>query len=56
MVGNRPQTIMPFMVFSVRCVISVTHPILRHMLGYTYDQQLHHYCHLMTLDVQVHLA
>ena len=25
------------------------------MLGYTYDRQLHHYCHLMTLGVQVQL-
>ena len=32
---------------------SVTYPILRHMLGYTNDQQLHHCCHLMTLGVHV---
>jgi hypothetical protein len=34
---------------------SVTYPILRHMLGYSVDQQLHHECHLMTLGVQVRL-
>ena len=36
-------------------VFSVTYPILRHMLGYTNDQQLHHCCYFMTLGVQVHL-
>ena len=36
-------------------VCSVTYPIWRCMLGYTDDQQLHHYCHLTTLDIQVHL-
>ena len=34
---------------------SVTCANLRHMLGYTNDQQLHAECHLMTLGVQVHL-
>ena len=43
------------MAFSVTCVISVTCPILRCVLGYTNGQQLHHKCHLMTLGVQVHL-
>ena len=38
-----------FMVFSVTC------PILRHMLGYTNKQQLHHECHLMSLGVQAYL-
>ena len=38
---------MLFMVFSV--------PILRRMLDYTNDQQPHHYDHLMTLGIQVHL-
>ena len=33
--------------------ISVTYPILMHMLGYIDDQQLHHNCHLMTLGIQV---
>ena len=28
------------MVFSVTCVISVTYHVLRHMLGYTNDQQI----------------
>ena len=32
---------------------SVTYPILRRMLRYSVDQQLQHYCHLMTLGVQV---
>ena len=32
-----------------------TNPTLRHMLGYIDGQQLHHECHLMTLDVQVRL-
>jgi hypothetical protein len=32
---------------------SVTYPNLRHMLGYTNDQQLHAECHLLTLGVQV---
>ena len=32
----------------------VTFPILRHILGYTNDQQLHQYFHLMTLRIQVH--
>ena len=35
------------MVFSVTCVIVSFYLILRPMLGYTNDQQLHHYCHLM---------
>ena len=34
---------------------SVTYLILRRMLGYTNDQQIDHYCHLMTLGIQVHL-
>ena len=34
---------------------SVTYPILRRMLGYTNDQQLHHQCHLTTLGIQVRL-
>ena len=34
---------------------SVTYLILRRMLGYTNDQQLHHQCHLMTIGVQVRL-
>ena len=34
---------------------SVTYPILGHTLGYTNDQQLHQYCHLMALGVQVGL-
>ena len=33
---------------------SVTDPILRHILCYTNDQQLHHQCHLMILSIQVH--
>ena len=32
---------------------SVTYPILKYMLRYTNDQQLHHYCHLMAFGVQV---
>jgi hypothetical protein len=36
-------------------VFSVTYPILRRMLGYTNDQQLHHQCHLTTLGIQVRL-
>jgi hypothetical protein len=32
---------------------SVTYPILRRMLSYTNDQQLHHQCHL--IGIQVHL-
>ena len=42
------------MVLNVTCAV-VTYPILRHMTGYTNDQQLHHNCHLMTLDIQVRL-
>jgi len=34
-----------FMMFSVICLI------LRRMLGNTYDQQLQHECHLMTLGI-----
>ena len=34
---------------------SVTYPILRRMLGYVYDQHLHHQCYLMSLDIQVRL-
>jgi hypothetical protein len=34
---------------------SVTYPILRRVLGYTNDQQLDHYCHPMTLGIQVRL-
>jgi hypothetical protein len=30
-----------------------TYPNLRRMLGYTNDRQLHHYFHLMTLDIQM---
>ena len=37
------------MVFQCHMCNNVTYPILRHMLGYTDDQQLHHYCHLTTL-------
>jgi hypothetical protein len=43
------------MVFSATCVIVSLTPILRHMLGYTDDLQLHHKCHLMTLGVHMHL-
>jgi hypothetical protein len=32
---------------------SVTDPILMHMLGYTYNQQLHHLGDLMALGIQV---
>ena len=32
---------------------NVTYAILRHVLGYTDDQQLHHLFHLMTLGAQV---
>ena len=31
-----------FMVFNVTCIIGVTYPILRRMLGSTNDQQPHH--------------
>ena len=34
---------------------SVTYSSLRRMLGYTNDQQLHHYFHLMTFGIQVRL-
>ena len=34
---------------------SATYPKVRCMIGYTNDQQLHHYFHLMTLDIQMHL-
>jgi hypothetical protein len=34
---------------------NVTYPILRCMLGYNVDYQLHHKYHLMKLDVQVRL-
>ena len=32
---------------------SITYPILRHLLGYTHDQQFQHYCHLVTLGIQM---
>ena len=32
---------------------SVPYPILRHMISYTNDQQLHQYCHLMTTCIKV---
>jgi hypothetical protein len=45
---DMPNSTTPCMESSVTC------PILRHILGYTNDQQLHHKCHLMTLGVRVH--
>jgi hypothetical protein len=42
--------------FCATCAISITYPILRHMLGYTNDhQQRNQSCHLMTLGIQMHL-
>ena len=32
----------------------VTYPILRHMLSYTNNRQLHHHSYLMALGVQLH--
>ena len=42
----------PFMVFS-HMRNSVTHHVLRHMLGHTIDQQLHHWYQLVMLGVQL---
>ena len=44
---NRCNTT-PFMRESV-----TSFPVLRRILGYTDDQQLHHHFHLMTLGIQV---
>ena len=46
---------MPFMAFSCHMCNSATYPILRRMLGYTINQQVPDYCHLLTLGVQVRL-
>jgi hypothetical protein len=41
--GHREERSTPvFMVFSVTCKIMSLYLVLRHMLGYTIDQQLHH--------------
>ena len=42
-------------VHGIECHMNnnITYPILRHMLSYTNNQQLHHQCHL--IGVQVHL-
>jgi hypothetical protein len=43
------------MIFSMYMQNSITYHILRHMLGYNNEQQLHYLCHCMTLGIQVHL-
>jgi hypothetical protein len=50
---NNPE--LTYNVYGIQCHMpdSVTYPILRCMLCYTNDQQLHHKFHLMTLGVQV---
>jgi hypothetical protein len=46
----------PFIVYSVtRVTVSLSNPILKHMVGYARYQQHHHQCHVMTLGIQVHL-
>ena len=49
----RKRSTTSFMVLSVTCIIVSLYLVLRHMVGYTNDQQLQHLCHLITLGVHV---
>jgi hypothetical protein len=46
-----------YTVYGIQCHMRniFTYHILRCMLGYTTDQQLHNWCHLLKLGIQVHL-
>ena len=52
----KEHTTTPFMVFSITCrIVSLALIWGIRYLDYTNDQQLHHYCDLMNLDVQMRI-